>query len=163
MFQSVLPELLLFMCHVAANTLCSDRRTKNNTNSRTNCAAWNPGGNEVRTACGRFHSARGTATASAWFHAIRQDTQLAHNHAIRHGGFPLERSRLLASVRSSLLQDHPGRHQCFALPSPLRLTRHIVAEASNCKFSLQDIPRSLETLWIPSPSEAVLTAAFSLL
>ena len=59
----VLPELLLFMCHVAANTLCSDRRTKNNTKSRTNCAPWNPGGNEVRTACGRFHSVRGTATA----------------------------------------------------------------------------------------------------
>ena len=31
---------------------------------------------------------------------------------------------------------------CFALPSPLRLTKSIVAETSKCRFSLQDIPRS---------------------
>ena len=63
---------------------------------------------------------------------------------------------------------------CFAFPSPLRLTRHIVAEASRCRFSLyidqahrcrgiqvQIQPKSFATLWIPSPSDAVLTAAHS--
>ena len=44
---------------------------------------------------------------------------------------------------------------CFAFPSPLRMTKHTVAEASKCRFSLQDVPMSLATLWIPSPSEAV--------
>ena len=29
---------------------------------------------------------------------------------------------------------------CFALPSPLRLIRHIPAEASKCRFSLQMFP-----------------------
>ena len=50
---------------------------------------------------------------------------------------------------------------CFALPSPLRLARHIVAKASRCRFSLHDSPRSFATLWLPSPSDAVLTAASS--
>ena len=50
---------------------------------------------------------------------------------------------------------------CFALPSPLRLTRHTVAEASKCRISLHDIHTSFATLWILSPSEAVLTAAYS--
>ena len=52
---------------------------------------------------------------------------------------------------------------CFALPSPLRLTKHVVAEASRCRFSLHDIPRSFATLWIPSPSDGVLTGAYHLL
>ena len=50
---------------------------------------------------------------------------------------------------------------CFALPSPLRLTKHIVAEASRCRFSPHDIPKSFATLWILSPSDAAFTAAYS--
>ena len=51
---------------------------------------------------------------------------------------------------------------CFSLPSPLRLTKHIVAEASKCRFfSPHDIPKSFATLWIPSPPDAALTAAYS--
>ena len=50
---------------------------------------------------------------------------------------------------------------CFAFPRPLRLTRHIVAEASRCRFNSHDIPMSFAMLWIPSPSDAVLTAAYS--
>ena len=50
---------------------------------------------------------------------------------------------------------------CFALPSPLRLTRPIVAEASRCRVSPHTIPRSLATLCVPSPFDAALTAAYS--
>ena len=50
---------------------------------------------------------------------------------------------------------------CFALPSPLRLTKPIVAEASKCRLSPHNIPRSFATLWTPSPADAVLTAAYS--
>ena len=50
---------------------------------------------------------------------------------------------------------------CFVLPRPLRLTRHIVCEASKCRFNPHDIPMSFAMLRIPSPSDAVLTAAYS--
>ena len=50
---------------------------------------------------------------------------------------------------------------CFAWPNPQRLTKHIVAEASKCRLSPHDVPKSFATLWIPSPSDAVLTAAYS--
>ena len=50
---------------------------------------------------------------------------------------------------------------CFALPNLLRLTKHIIAEASRCRFSPHNMPRSFATLRIPSPSDAVLTAAYS--
>ena len=40
---------------------------------------------------------------------------------------------------------------CFALPKPLRLTKHIVGEASRCRFSSHAIPRSFVTFWIFSP------------
>ena len=39
-----------------------------------------------------------------------------------------------------------------------------IDQAHRCRgiqFSLHDIPRSFATLWIPSPSDAVLTAAYS--
>ena len=44
---------------------------------------------------------------------------------------------------------------CCALPKPLRLTNHIVAEASKCRFDPHDIPMSFVMLSIPSPSVAV--------
>ena len=44
---------------------------------------------------------------------------------------------------------------CFALPNPLRLTKHIIAEASSCRLSPHDISKSFATLWIPRPSNAV--------
>ena len=50
---------------------------------------------------------------------------------------------------------------CFALSSPLLQTRHIVPVASRCSFCPHEMPRSLATLWIHNPSDAVLTTASS--
>ena len=51
---------------------------------------------------------------------------------------------------------------CFALPRPLRLTRHIVADASRCRFNPHDIPMSFVMLWIPNPSDAALDSGVQL-
>ena len=48
---------------------------------------------------------------------------------------------------------------CFTLPKPLRLSKHIAADASRC--SCYTILRSFAKLWIPSPSDAALTAAYN--
>ena len=44
---------------------------------------------------------------------------------------------------------------CFALPSPPRLTKHIVAKASRCRFSPHAILKSSATLWIPAVSWSI--------
>ena len=41
---------------------------------------------------------------------------------------------------------------CFALPNPLLLTRHLVADASKCRFSLHTLPRSFAELVLPMRS-----------
>ena len=100
---------------------------------------------------------------------------LSHDSHELHDLWPWTRVRHQLGefhVRTHLLRDEPLQvggflfHRlcmstCFALPSRLRLTRPIVAWAPRCRFNRHAMATSFATLWIPNPSDAVLTAACS--